>query len=559
MRLRLTIPSLTVSLVLALSAFLVLAPLVTLFYGSFTVSGEPGLRSYAETFSKASTWQDLWTTTWLAVVRAVLATALAVFLSWVVARTNTPYRNLIEFSIWLMFFIPPLTKVLAWLVLGMARSGLINVAARNLFHMDRPLIDIQSYGGIIWVSVLSFTPILYLLISPAFKGHDASLEEASRMAGASNRKTLFLVTVPLMMPAIMGTGMLAFVRMMESFETELFLGLPARIFVLSTRIFDYVHADPPFYSPAMALSSAFVLITFFLIAYQWRVLRRTERYAVVTGRGFSARTIDLGRWRYVTFGIALVYILLGTVVPLLALALGTLMKVPGLFNVSQPFTFDHYPQTLTDPYLLGSVKNTLVLAGTSATVGMVLYAGISYIITRTKYRARVALEFVTWLPYSVPSIVLALGFLWALVGVIQLPFFAYGTVQLLALVMLVRSFPLGVRLMNSTMIQLGKELEESSRILGGSWSYTFRRIVAPLLRPAFLAGWILVFVIAIRDLSTVILLYGPKSRVLSVLLMEYWGSGLQGGALVIALIMVVVTFGAVFLAQHFGSRRTVAG
>lgn len=537
------------SALLLVVGFLTLYPVVMLFAGSFKTGSEIGPGKYVEIFASIGTLKVLWTTVWLAAVRAILATAVAIFLAWVVARTNTPGRNIFEFLAWLAFFIPVLPRVLAWMALGLPKTGLINAAAAELLHTEVPLFNVQSYGGIIWVSVLSYSSVLFLLITPAFRSMDSSLEEASRTSGASGRNTFFRVTLPLLTPAIIGVSMLAFVRMMESFEIELLLGYPARIFVFTTQIYDYLYATPASYDLALALSTVFVVITFVLMLYQWRLLVRRERYAVVTGRGFAVRPLDLGRFKYVTAGLAGVYLALATAVPLAGLIMASLMKVPGLIGVPEPFTFSHYAGLLSDELLLDAVKNTLIIGVSAATIGILFYLIVSWVVVRSRFAGRSALDFFSWLPYTVPALVLGLGFLWAFVGGVRLPYMPYGSLQLMVLVFLVRGLPLGVRVMNGTVIQLGPELEESSRVHGGSWFYTLRRIVIPLLRPALLSTWILLLVIVFSDLATIIFLYGPDSRVLSVLLLEYWNSGKGGTAMVLG----VLTTGIVVLAA-LGSR-----
>lgn len=534
---------------------IVMYPLVMVFLGSFRPEGVFSFRAYATTYSDPDNFRLLWTTLWLAALRTVISTALAVFFAWVVTRTNTPYKGVLEMLIWGAFFMPTLPLVLAWMTLALPKTGLFNVWLMQVFALNSHPLNIQSYQGIIFVSSLSWTAVLFLLITPAFKGMDASLEEASRTAGAGSLTTLRKVTLPLAAPAVLGVSMLALVRMMESFEVELLLGYPARIFVFTTRIYDRLSVVPPDYDLAMSLSTVFLLLIVVLMLYQWRLLSRSERYSVITGRGFASRPLDIGKWRYVTLGVVLAYFALTVVIPTAALVFSSFMKIPGLYSVPEPYTMEHWGKTFADSMVVGSIRNAFVVGVGAATLGMVLYSLISYVVVRTRFVGRPALEFLSWLPYAVPSLVLAVGFLWAFVGGIRLPFASYGSLELLVLVFVVRGMPLGVRVMNGGMIQLGRELEESSRILGASWARTFRKITAPLVRPAFLSAWIILFAIVIRDVATVILLYGPTSRVISVVMLEYWNTWLLGRATVLALVMVSMTILAVAAASLLGLRR----
>lgn len=530
-------------------------PLGMLFAGSFAEGGHLSLRSYVTTFSDMDNYRLLGTTLWLAAARTLLATGMAIFLAWVVTRTNTPLRGLLETLIWVAFFIPSLPLALGWMTLALPRTGLINVWLTQAFNLSSPPFNVQSYGGLIFVSILPWTSMLFILLVPALRGMDASLEEASKIAGAGVLTTLRRITIPLISPALLGVSMLALVRMMESFEIELLLGYPAQIYVFATRVYDRLTANPVDYGSALSLSTVFLVMVFPLMLYQWQLLKRGERYATITGKGFATRVTDIGRWKYVTLSVVLFYFALAVAVPVGSLILGTFMKVPGLFNVAEPYTTEHYGLTFADTMVIGSIRNTFFVAFISATLGMVLYAVMSYINMRTRFAGRSILEFFSWLPYSVPSIVMGLGFLWAFVGGIRLPFAPYGSLQLLTLVFLVKGMPLGVRVMNGSMIQMGRDLEESSRISGASPLHTFRKITAPLMRPAFLSAWMILFSLVIRDVASVILLYGPKSRVISVLMLEYWNTWLTGRASVLALIMLGITLIGVTVASVLGLRR----
>ena len=550
---------------LGVIGFLVIFPLFMIFFASFK-GGPPGepspftLKGYAEAYSSKETYTTLFTTVWLGLVRAVLAVGLAILLAWVVTRTDTPWRGGLEVIVWLKFFMPPLPITMSWVLLASPKTGMLNQAFMTVFHTDFSPFNIYSYGGIIWVSVISWASVLFILIVPAFRGMDASLEESSRMSGASTRQTTWRITIPILMPAILGALMLAFIRLIESFETELLLGFTQGLYVYTTRLWLLLSVVPSDYPQGMALTVVFLVIVGGIVALQWWLLgRRGGRaaYVTVTGRGFATRPTHLGKWRWVTFGLIITYFLVALVLPVLTLIMGSFMKLFGVW-LDVPFTTKHWIGAFADPRLFNSFKNTMIVGLVSATGGMILYSFMSYIISRTKFPGRKSLDFIAWLPWSVPGLVLALGFLWAYVGGIKLPFTLYGTIYLMMLVFVVRGLPLGVRVMNGAMVQLGNELEESSRVLGGSWFYTFRRIIAPLLTPAFIGAWIITFVIAVRDLVTVILLYGAKSRVLAVLTFEYWWGNQPERGMVIGLLLAILTLGLALLARWVGHKTEVA-
>lgn len=552
--------------ILTIVGFLIIYPLFMIYFASFK-GGPPGepspftIKGYVDAFSTGDTYKTFATTLWLGAIRAVLSVALAILLAWVVTRTDTPWRNRLEVLVWLNFFVPALPTTMAWILLFSPKTGLVNQAIMKTFNIEWSPFNIYSYGGIIWASVLQWSAILFILIVPAFRGMDASLEESSRMAGATGRTTTWRITVPILMPAILGALMLAFVRLIESFETELLLGFTQGLYVYTTRVWLLLSVVPSDYPQGMALTAVFLIIVAMIVAFQWWLLGRrggASAYVTVTGRGFATRPIHLGKLKWVTFGIFWLYFFITVVLPVATLFMGTFMKLFGVF-LEETWTFKHWRGAFMDPRLLASFKNTMIVGIVSATGGMILYSFISYIISRTKFPGRRALDFITWLPWAVPGLVLALGFLWAYVGGIRWPFTLYGTIYLMMLVFIVRQFPLGVRVMNGAMVQLGNELEESSRVLGGSWLYTFRRIIAPLLTPAFISAWIIAFNIAVRDLVTVILLYGAKSRLLSVLVFEYWWGNQPERSMVIGLILTFIILGLSLVARWIGQKSRVEG
>lgn len=567
---RLTRGTIAVIALLVILFIMTVYPLLTLLYGSFIKEGPLSqtttftLLGYKATYLRAENLKILWNTLWLTAVRTVLAIALGIFLAWVVTRTDTPWRRFIEICIWVSLFVPLQPMVFAWIGLLSKKSGLLNVAFREampFWNLSEGPLNIYSYGGIIWVTVLLWSASGYVLMSPAFRRMDAAMEEAARMAGSSRLDVLRRVTLPLMKPAVLGATILAFVRIVGSFEIEVFLGLPAKIFVFTTKVYDYLSFMPAKYPEAMSMSTVIQVITLLMVFMQWRLLGKTQ-YTSVTGKGYVPRLTRLGNWKYLTLGLGLLYVLLTLVLPFGALAAGSFSKVFGFYQ-TKLFTLNNYRAIFSDTLIWVSLKNTLMVGAIGATIGMFFYSLLSYTITRSSFAPplRRGLDMLSWLPYSVPPITLALGFLWAFIGAgaffPPIRFLApllYGSLFFMVMISLVRPLPLGVRTMNSSLIQLGNELEECSRIHGASWIYTFRRIVVPLISPAFVSTWILIFLGVWRDLVTYILLYLPKSRLISITMFEYWYGGQVEAAVAIGTVTVLVAIPLALVAQWLGAR-----
>ncbi len=524
---------------LAVTACMVVYPLSMVVYGSFK-DGAPGqaggftLAHWRAVLGDADTFRVLFNSILIAVPRTVLALLLATVFAWCIARTTTPCKRVLEGLLVFLFFLPELPWVLAWMLLGAPNVGLLNQWLRAIVPGVETFINVYSYAGLIILGAVRSAPVLFLFVYPAFQAMDATLEEAARMAGASGWRTIWRINVPLLLPALLASGILSFVVAMESFEIPQLLGTPARIFVFTTRIYDLAYGGHVArFGPAMELAVLLLLITVSLIAAQWKILKG-RAYTTISGRGYQARPLDLGRWRWVPFAVIVGFFAVFGALPFAVLLLNSFMELSG-FMSWEMLTTRHWTDALGRTAVLTSIKDTLVVSVTAATLGVILSAVISYVVTRTTWAGRKILDMVAWGPWAVPGLVMALGFLWAFVW---LPI--YGTLWLLVLVFVARGLPVGSRFFTATMVQLGAELEESARIHGASWLRTFVRIWVPLLRPAILGAWILLFVIAVRTLDLVVLLAGPGSRMLSADIFFWTVSGKQEAASVLALLQTVL-------------------
>lgn len=525
--------------------FLVCYPVVMLLLGGFAPPRGVtnvwfSLDGYRTAFFDADARRAMVTTLWLALVRATLGVSIAIFLAWAVTRTNIPGRRVCHHLLILNFFLPLLPQIEAWSLLLSPKSGIVNVWLRGVLGIESGSgpFNLYSYGGIIFLGSLGWAGFLYLLLSPAFQAMDAALEEAARTSGASTWRTMLRITVPILLPAVLGCFSLAFVRMVESFEVELLLGTPAKIYVFTTQIYYYMHEQQlPNYPPAIALSTVLILLVLAVIAIQTRLLGRRS-YVTVTGKNYKRAPVDLGVWKWPVFAGLMLFFVLHLVLPLVMLVLGSLQQTTLAFR-PDGFTLDHW-KILRLPDVWQSLKNTLLVGVVASTVGMLVVSLCSYIVMRTKLALRRPLDIFTWVPYMVPGFVLSVGFLWAVLKGIPLPFTLYGTLALLTIAFVVRLLPFGARLMNGTMVQLSSELEESARTLGASWLESMRRIVLPLVSPSLAIGWLICMITVIRDLSTIILLYGPKSKLLAITFYSYWTTGAIEDAAVIGLFMAAV-------------------
>ena len=551
-----------VAVLFAVVAFLVLTPLLLLLVGSFQLArpGEApvyGLAGWRRAFTDRSILEALWNTVSLAVVRQAIALVIGVLLSWLIARTDLPWKKALEFMFWISFFLPPLPVTLGWILLLDGKFGLLNQWLQSLSIVSGPIFNIYSYWGIVWVHMTTSLGVKVLLLAPAFRNLDASLEESARSCGANPAVTLVRIVIPLMMPAILVSTVLGLIRSMEAFEIELLLGVPIGLFVYSTKIRDLVAYEPPEYAAATALGSIFLLLLLILVALQRSYLGQ-RLYRTVTGRGFSTNPTSLGRWRWPIFSAVALIAFTVTVVPLMVLLMGTFMRAFGYFNIPRPWTIENWQRVLADPSLIKSLWNTLIVGLGTAVSGAAFYALIAYVVVRRQFKGKAILDFISWLPWAIPGILMGLALLWTVFETrIFLPL--YGSVYLLIIALFIKSMPFGVQIVKSVLVQLGPELEEAARISGGSWLQCYRRVLIPLLTPTFIVVGLLGFISAARDISTIVLLGSSQSRTMALLALDYaFGGQFERGAVVAFLTSLVVIVIAL-IAHVVGSKVGIGG
>jgi len=551
-----------IAVLFSVVAFLVLTPLLLLLVGSFQLArpGEApvyGLAGWHRAFSDPSILEALWNTVSLAVVRQSIALVIGVLLAWLIARTDLPWKKSLEFMFWISFFLPPLPVALGWILLLDGKFGLLNQWLQMLPFVTGPIFNIYSYWGIVWVHMTTSLGVKVLLLAPAFRNLDASLEESARSCGANPVVTLIRIVVPLMMPAILVSTVLGLIRSMEAFEIELLLGVPIGLFVYSTKIRDLVAYEPPAYAPATALGSIFLVLLLILVALQRSYLGQ-RLYRTVTGRGFSTNPTTLGRWRWPIFSLVALIAISVTIVPLIVLLMGTFMRAFGYFNIARPWTIENWHRVLADPSLIKSLWNTLIVGLGTALSGSAFYALIAYVVVRRQFKGKAVLDFISWLPWAIPGILMGLALLWTVFET-RVFLFLYGSVYLLIIALFIKSMPFGVQSVKSVLVQLGPELEEAARISGGSWLQCYRRVLIPLLTPTFIVVGLLGFISAARDISTVVLLGSSQSRTMALLALDYaFGGQFERGAVVAFLTSLVVIVIAL-MAHVVGSRVGIGG
>jgi iron(III) transport system permease protein len=524
---------------------LVVLPVGSLLLGSFRTADGLSLANFREALSGRLYVQALWNSLVLGSWTGLLSVVIGVPLAWAVSRTNVPAKGLIRLTASLAYISPPFLTAIAFVNLFGPNAGLINTFLRDVLELPFLTFNIFTMKGLVLVTVLHTFPFVFLLAASALQSVDASYEEAAQILGAGKWRTALAITAPLVTPAILSGALLAFVNSIALFGSQAIIGLPGRIVTLPTRIyalFDY----PPEYGLASALSLVFVLITVGALFLQRSFLARRS-YVTLGGKGSRPQLIDLGQARWMLFGFAVLVFIVAIVLPYSALLAVSLSKSWGL-AFWKNLTLANYNFILFEyDVTQRAILNSLFLATLAALIAVLLGAVIGWIDLRTDMPGRKLLDYAALIPLGLPGIVMAVALIqfW-----LKMPLALYGTLTILLLAYAGRYVPLGARAANASLRQVDPSLEESARILGASWGTTMREVTLPLIRPGLFAGWLLVFVPAIQELSASILLFSSSSITLAVAVYNLYETGYTEPVAALAIINVVIIAVAIWIANR---------
>jgi iron(III) transport system permease protein len=554
---------LLIGIPVALVVWLALVPLAFLLWQSFltpqtaSAPAQFTLENFRTAYLSADNARLFLNSLQFATGAAVLALVVGTALAWMNERTNTPFKTLFFALAIIPLVIPGILFTVSWIMLASPKIGLINLALQKLTDSDVVFVNIYTMAGMIFVDGLHYSPMAFLLMTAAFRSMDPALEEQAAMSGASVPQVARRITLKLAWPAALGALLILFVRAIESFEVPALLGLPVGIHVYTSSIYQAIHQYPSQIGLAAAYAVTLLLITSLGIYAQSRLSGQGARYSTVTGKGFRPRTIDLGKWRYLTAAIFILYFVVIVLLPFLVLLWSSTQKfysAPSWAALGR-MSLDSYRAVLDYPQFATAVWNSLLLAGGTAATIMLVSAVISWIVVRTKMPGRWLLDNLASLPLVFPGLVLGLAIM---VCYLTIDIGVYGTLWIMFIAYVTRFLPYGMRYGSASMLQIHKELEESAAMSGASWAMTFRRVVLPLLKPGLLAGFIYVMIVSIRELSSSILLYSPGTEVVSIMIWELWQNGQYVELSALGVMLIVALFLMVLLAQLVGRRFGIA-
>jgi len=533
-----------------LIAAAILFPLGFLVYGAVTTVpiGAPNegftLENFARVLTSPRYLQAIWHTLLTSSFATVLAGTIGIMMAWLVTRTDVPGVRWIRLGVMIPFFVSPFVGALAWSMLAQRDVGLINIVLSSL---GLPQMNVYSIGGIIWVLGLYYAPYVFIFTSSALYNMDPQLEESAQMSGLNRRQVMQRITVPLVTPAILSGMLLTFVSTAGQFGVPAVLGTPFNFYVMTTYIYDLTQTYPSQFNRAAALSFVLLFIAAFFVWMQNRVVRGRS-YTTLGGKGFRPRIIPLGRLRWVAAGLASLFILLSSILPLGIIAYASLLKIyTAEFSLSL-LTLENYRELfLVNDMSRRAIRNTLILALAAATLATYLAVIVNWITLRSRVTYRHWLDYIVMLPISVPHVVLAIGMLWTY---IYLPLPIYGTLWILLIGYVTGFIPYAVRNVGATFMQIDRGLEEAATMVGAGWLRTVREVTLPLLKPGMVGAWMLLFIIYVRELTTSIFLYSPRNEVLAVLIYNRWAEGDYSALCAMAVVQVFFIGAVIFLAGY---------
>ncbi|MGE5307369.1 MAG: ABC transporter permease [Alphaproteobacteria bacterium] len=502
-------------------------PLVTVFFISLKTGlpGQPGaltLANFKAVLLAPGTRAILWNTLLFASGTMLVTLCIAIPLVWLLNKTDLPGKGFFYLLMTVSVLIPTFLRAIAWILLTSPRIGLPGLLGFEQFDFS-----LYNLPGMSFVQGISFVPASFFMLSAAYRAMDPALEEAAYTSGVGKLMTFLRIMVPLTLPAIAAAFIYYFITALSVFEAPAILGLPSGIFVLSSAIFEAVEArgGMPKYGQAGALGILILVVGLCASLFYVRIIRQTQKYAVVTGRGYKPRLVALGKVKPFALAFVLFYFCLELLLPFLIFLWAsflTYLRVPSWEALSK-LTWINYSNIFdyggTEPFI-----NTLILIAAAPLLTVALSIPVSWIVVRSRFAYRGTLDTLVFLSHSVPNIVLGVTLLYLFL-IARNAVAIYGTLFALIIANIINSLAYATRTINSSMIQIHRELEEAARVSGVSGFITVVKVTVPLIAGAVVNSWIWVVLLTYREVTMALVLGSPDNRVVSTVIWSLWSEG----------------------------------
>jgi iron(III) transport system permease protein len=547
---------LLVGAVVALIAYLALVPVGFLLWRTFVSGNAFTLEHFRDAYSAVGLGEMVLNSLWFALGATGVGVVTGTVLAYLVVRTDLLCRRLVVVASVVQLIIPGVLYTVAWIFLASPRTGALNRLLEPIFGPGT--IPIFGLGGMILVEGLHLAPLVFMLMAVAFRSMDASLEESALTSGARPLAVFWRITLPLARPALLAVVLFVGLRSLEAFEVPALLGIPDGVWVFTSRIWRELSEFPADFGEAGAYAVSLLAVTTVGVFALSRFSARGRRFQTLTGKASRARPVELGRWRWPLTAIVLTYVLVAVVLPLLMIAYVSTQPfyAPPSVHTLSNMSLDAYGRVASHEDTLRALRNTLLLAGGTATAVTLIGAVVAWLVVRTRVRGRWVVDSVAFLPITIPSLVLGVALL---VVYVRIPLPIYGSLWILLIAFVTALMPAGARFSVASMQQVGDELEESAHISGATWWQTFRRVLLPLLLPGLAVAWIYVFVASARQVSGAILLYSPRSEVLAIRIWEEYQQGLFPDLAALGLMLTAGLVALVAIAYKIGGALVLGG
>lgn len=509
--------------------------------------------SFARVFGSRVFWRVFGTTVLFATLTTVLSTVVGVLFALLLTRTDIPLRRLFANLIVMPFYISPLVLAFAWIII-FGPQGYVTIFVRETLRL--PVWNLYSVGGIAVVASVYYVPYTYLYCTASLALSDPQLEDAARIGGAGPLRALWAVTLPLLRPAVVFSVLLTFVSAIELLSIPLVLGTPKGVEVLASYLYTLgVVGGSPDYGAIAVIAIFMLLLITGLVWAQGRIVSEERRYVTVGGKATRARRVKLGPLRWVCAAVLSLYALLGIILPVLGILAQSLTAfLSPLISPWEVRTGENYAKIWMTPEFRGSILHSLLISLIGGAVGIVFIALVALVVNRSDFRGRRLLAYVALYPRAVPGIIVGIGFLWAFllipgIGAVR------NTLVALTVAFIMRYIPLGYGAVSPSILRISGELDRAARVAGSTWLGTVRSILLPLLRPALLSGYILLFITFLKEYSSAIFLVTRDSSVIGTTMIELWRQGDSGPVAALSAVQLVLTVIALVVGQTlFGAK-----
>ena len=516
-------------------------PLLYLVYRAFFPEGSFSLEAFARVYTYKLNWTALSNTIITASASMILGVIIAFPLAWLIGRTNLYFKKFFRTLFVMTYMVPPYVGAMAWLRLLNPTVGILNQWLAKIFNLSEMPFNIYSVGGLIWVLTTFCYPYAFITISRAMEKMDPSLEEASKISGASPLKTVATITMPMMMPSIVAAALLVFVSAASCYGIPSIIGAPGNVDTVTTRIIDFVYLGSSEGLSDATTLAVFLMLVANIILYLSTFVVGRKQYITVSGKSTRPNIVDLGKWRIPVTALVIIFAIIVVGIPFATVFATSFTTNMGksLFEAGN-FTTKYWQVVFTRQQILNSAKNSIISASVAATAGIVISCVMAYLLTRTRAKGRHIPDFLITLGSGTPSIVIALGLIMTMNGKFIINI--YNTLFIMIVAYMIKYLMMGMRTIVSAMSQIHESLEEAAQISGAGWIKRFKDITIPLIAPSVVAGWFLIFMPCFYELTMSTLLYSTDTKTIGFELYQYqtYHSQQTASAMASAILIFVV-------------------